>query len=48
MGTRRKAKSDLKVEQGKRRDAYFAQLRRTSQPKAAGTSPKPPPATAEA
>jgi hypothetical protein len=34
MGTRRKAKNDLKIEQGKRRDAYFAQLRRAAQPKA--------------
>ena len=40
MGTRRKAKSDLKVEQGKRRDAYFERLRRESQPrKRAGATP---------
>jgi hypothetical protein len=44
MGTRRKAKSDLKIEQGKRRDAYFAHLRRDAQPKAslkAGKTPEP-------
>jgi hypothetical protein len=48
MGTRRKAKSDLKIEQGKRRDAYFAQIRREGQPKAEASSPKSRPATAEA
>jgi hypothetical protein len=42
MGTRRKAKSDLKVEQGKRRDAYFAQLRRDAQPKASPKGEKTP------
>jgi hypothetical protein len=34
MGTRQRAKSDTRVEQGKRRDAYFAQLRKAAQPKA--------------
>jgi hypothetical protein len=42
MGTRRKAKSDLKIEQGKRRDAYFAGLRREAQPKAGAKAPKTP------
>ncbi len=42
MGTRRKAKSDLKVEQGKRRDAYFAQLRRAAQPKSGASAAKTP------
>ena len=32
-GTRPKAKSDLRVKQGQRRDAYFAALKRASQPK---------------
>jgi hypothetical protein len=40
MGTRAKAGKDLKVEQGKRRDAFLTKLRRstqqTSQKKAAG------------
>ncbi len=52
MGTRRKAKSDLKVEQGKRRHAYFAQLRRVAQPKVSSTpsaeAAKPAPASTEA
>ena len=51
MGTRRKAKSDLKVEQGKRRDAYFAHLRRVAQPKSSSTpsaeAPKAAPANSE-
>jgi hypothetical protein len=42
MGTRAKAGKDLKVEQGKRRDAFLARLRRatqqTSQKKAAGAN----------
>jgi hypothetical protein len=42
MGTRAKAKSDLKIEQGKRRDAYFAQLRRDAQPKASPKAGKTP------
>lgn len=42
MGTRRKAKSDLKVEQGKRRDAYFALLRRDAPPKASPKGEKTP------
>jgi len=42
MGTRAKAGKDLKIEQGKRRDAFIARLRRatqqTSQKKAAGAN----------
>jgi hypothetical protein len=42
MGTRKKAKSDEKVAQGKRRDAYFAHLRRDAQPKASPKAEKTP------
>jgi hypothetical protein len=46
VGTRRKAKTDTKIEQGKRRDAFFSQLRQQAQPKA--TTPTAAPAAQEA
>ena len=40
MATRRKSSmKDLKLEQGKRRDAYFERLRRQSQPRRASAAP---------
>ncbi len=50
MAVRRKATRDLKIEQGKRRDAYFARLKRTTAPPRAaeagarGASGRPAPA----
>ncbi len=35
MATRRKATRDVKIEQGKRRDAYFDRLKRAAQPRTA-------------
>ncbi len=48
MATRPKATKDLRIAQGKRRDAYFERLRRQAQPKkaAAATAPGAPPAAA--
>ncbi|HZU04396.1 MAG TPA: hypothetical protein VFB73_00325 [Chloroflexota bacterium] len=43
MPGRRRMGKDLKVQQGKRRDAYFAHLRRIAQLRAAG---RPSPASA--
>jgi hypothetical protein len=41
MAKRPKATNDLKIEQGKRRDAYFDQLKRTAQARTAnGAAPK--------
>jgi len=42
MATRPKATSDLKIAQGKQRDAYFERLRRQSRPQKTTTAPRPP------
>jgi len=42
MATRPKAGSDLKIAQGKQRDAYFDRLRRQSSRKKAAAAPRPP------
>ena len=49
MATRRKAGSDLKVHQGKQRDAYFDRLRRAAQQRTASrrTTPVARPERAE-
>ncbi|HEY7066955.1 MAG TPA: hypothetical protein VII06_36155 [Chloroflexota bacterium] len=41
MATRPKAKSDLKIAQGKQRDAYFERLKRQSQPRKAAAAARP-------
>jgi hypothetical protein len=41
MATRPKATSDLKIAQGKQRDAYFERLRRQSRPRKAAAAPRP-------
>jgi hypothetical protein len=46
MATRPKATKDLKIAQGKRRDAYFDRLRRKSQPRKAAAAPPAPEAPA--
>ena len=47
MTARKKATHDLKIEQGKSRDAYFERLKRTAQTRAtnAAASKKAKPAT---
>ena len=42
MATRPKATKDLKIAQGKQRDAYFDRLRRQSRPRKATAAPVPP------
>jgi hypothetical protein len=42
MATRPKATRDLKIVQGKQRDAYFERLRRQARPHKASTTPRPP------
>ena len=41
MGTRPKATNDMKIAQGKRRDAYFERLRRQAQLRKASAMPRP-------
>ena len=41
MATRPKAKNDLKIAQGKQRDAFFERLKRQSQPRKAAATPRP-------
>ncbi len=40
MATRPKATKDLKIAQGKQRDAYFQRMRRQSQPRKAAAAPR--------
>jgi hypothetical protein len=47
MTSRKKATRDLKIEQGKRRDAYFDRLKRTAQSRAATAAKKPEPQAAQ-
>jgi hypothetical protein len=41
MATRKKATTDLRIEQGKRRDAYFERLKRTAQARTANGPARP-------
>ena len=47
MTSRKKATRDLKIEQGKRRDAFFDRLKRTAQSRAATTAKKQEPQPAQ-
>lgn len=42
MATRPRATKDLKIAQGKQRDAYFERLRRQSRPRKATAAPRAP------